>query len=92
MRKLWSDSAWEDYVSWQDEDKKTLRKINTLLKSIDRNGYACKGHPEQLTGSLSGFYSVRIDKENRLVFRITCGILEISQCGTHYEDENFSRR
>ncbi|MBQ6772446.1 MAG: Txe/YoeB family addiction module toxin [Synergistaceae bacterium] len=87
MRKLWSDSAWEDYVCWQDEDKKTLRKINALLKSIDRNGYACKGHPEQLTGNLSGFYSVRIDKENRIVFRIINEIIEIFQCASHYGDK-----
>ncbi|MBQ7561279.1 MAG: Txe/YoeB family addiction module toxin [Synergistaceae bacterium] len=87
MRKLWSDEAWEDYIYWQGQDKKTLRKINNLLKSIDRNGYECEGHLEQLTNDLSSFYSVHIDKENRLVFRIVNEILEIFQCGTHYRDK-----
>lgn len=87
MRKLWSEEAWDDYVYWQDKDKKTLKKINTLLKSIDRNSYACEGHPEQLTGNLSGFYSVHIDSKNRLVFRVVNEILEIFQCSSHYGDK-----
>lgn len=72
---------------WQGEDKKTRNKINNLIKSIDRNGYECEGHPEPLTGDLAGFYSVRIDKKNRLVFRITEAGLEIAQCGSHYRDK-----
>lgn len=86
MRKIWSDDAWESYEYWQKQDKKTLKKINHLLKSIDRNGYHCEGHPEELRGDLQGYYSVHIDGKNRLVFRITQEGLEIAQCGTHYGD------
>ena len=70
MNKIWSDIAWNDYLYWQMQDKKTLKKINDLIKDIDRNGYKCKGKPEPLKGNLSGFWSVRIDQKNRLVFRI----------------------
>ncbi|MCD8347168.1 MAG: Txe/YoeB family addiction module toxin [Lachnospiraceae bacterium] len=87
MRKLWRDEAWEEYLQWQTEDKKTLKKINQLLKDIDRNGYNCTGKPEPLSGNLTGFWSVRIDKANRIVFRIEQGVLEIVQCGTHYKDK-----
>ena len=87
MLKLWSDNAWDDYLYWQGQDKKTLRKINTLIKDIDRNGYECEGHLEPLSGDLVGFYSVHIDRKNRIVFRIDNGILEISQCGSHYRDK-----
>ena len=87
MEKIWSDNAWDDYVYWQTQDKKTLKKINDLIKDIDRNGYKCKGKPEPLKGNLSGFWSVHIDKKNRFVFRIEDGALEIAQCRTHYEDK-----
>lgn len=87
MHKIWHDTAWDSYLQWQTQDKKTLRKINQLLKDIDRNGYHCSGKPEALTGDFSGFWSVRIDKKNRLVFRIIDGSLEIAQCGSHYHDK-----
>ena len=87
MIKSWHDKAWEDYLYWQTQDKRTLKKINNLLQSIDRNGYACIGGPEPLKGDLSGFWSVEIDKKNRIVFRIENGILEIIQCGAHYDDK-----
>lgn len=87
MRKVWSDEAWEDYTYWQTQDKKTLKKINRLIQSIDRNGYACEGKPEPLSGNLSGFWSARIDHKNRIVFRITENELEIWQCGSHYRDK-----
>ena len=87
MNKIWTDSAWDDYLYWQTQDKKTLKKINELLKDIDRNGYKCKGKPEPLKGNLAGYWSVHIDKINRLVFRIDGGSLEIAQCRTHYEDK-----
>ncbi len=86
MRKLWHDSAWEDYLYWQMQDKKTLKKIHALLKSIDRNGYDCEGKPEPLSGDFLCFWSVRIDKKNRIVFRIREDALEIAQCGAHYRD------
>lgn len=86
MRKIWSGDSWNDYVSWQTEDKKTLRRINALIKDIERNG--CLegiGKPEALKYDLQGWYSRRIDEVNRLVYRI-CedGSLEISQCKGHY--------
>lgn len=87
MNKTWSDIAWEDYLYWQTQDKKTLKKINELIKDIDRNGYKCKGKPEPLKNNYSGYWSVRIDKKNRLVFRIENGALEIAQCKTHYGDK-----
>ena len=87
MRKTWDDEAWEDYVYWQTQDKKTLRKINGLLKDIDRNGYNGLGKPEMLSGSLAGYCSRRIDEKNRIVYRINGDRIEIIQCGGHYRDK-----
>ena len=87
MIKLWQDEAWEDYLYWQLQDKKTLKKINKLIQDIERNGYNCIGKPEPLKGDLSGFWSVRIDSVNRIVFRIINDSLEIIQCGSHYRDK-----
>lgn len=87
MKKLWTDDSWEEYLYWQSQDKKTLKKINILLLDIDRNGYNCIGKPEPLSGNLAGYWSVRIDNKNRLVFRITKEGIEIIQCGTHYGDK-----
>ena len=88
MRKLWHDEAWEEYLYWQSQDKKTLKKINRLLTDIDRNGYQCTGKPEPLGENLAGYWSVRIDEKNRIVFQIIDGNdLEILQCGSHYKDK-----
>ena len=87
MRKIWHDRAWEEYIEWQRKDKKTLKRINRLLQEIDRNGYLCIGKPEPLSGDWAGFWSVRIDEKNRIVFRIVDDIIEIVQCGTHYGDK-----
>lgn len=87
MRKLWDDKAWEEYLQWQSRDKKTLKRINKLLQDIDRNGYNSIGKPEPLSGNLAGYWSVRIDEKNRIVFRISEDNLEIIQCGTHYKDK-----
>ena len=87
MRKIWNDEAWEEYLYWQTQDKKTLKKINKLLEDIDRNGYNCIGKPEPLSGNLSGFWSVRIDSKNRIVFLIENDELIIIQCGSHYRDK-----
>ena len=87
MRKLWGDEAWEEYLNWQIQDKKMLKKINRLLMDIDRNGYQCIGKPEPLSGNLQGYCSVRIDEKNRIVFRIENNNIEIIQCGTHYRDK-----
>lgn len=87
MRKLWGDEDWEEYLNWQIQDKKMLKKINRLLMDIDRNGYQCIGKPEPLSGNLQGYWSVRIDEKNRIVFRIENNNIEIIQCGTHYRDK-----
>jgi len=87
MIKIWHDTAWEDYLYWQTQDKKTLKRINKLLQDIERNGYNGIGKTEPLKGDLSDFWSVHIDDKNRIVFRIENGKLEISQCGSHYRDK-----
>ena len=87
MTKIWHDMAWDDYLRWQTQDKKTLKKINKLLQDIERNGYNGIGKPEPLKHDLSGFWSVKIDDKNRIVFRIEGGKLEIVQCGSHYQDK-----
>ena len=87
MEKLWQDEAWEAYLYWQTQDKKTLKKINRLIQDIDRNGYQCQGQLEPLKGDLSGFWSVHIDEKNRIVFRIVDNRMEIAQCGSHYRDK-----
>lgn len=87
MRKIWADEAWDDYLYWQGQDKKTLRRINALIKDIDRNGYEGIGKPEPLKHDLAGFWSRRIDEANRLVYRIKDGAIEIAQCRTHYNDK-----
>ncbi len=70
MNKIWSDEAWEDYLYWQLQDKKTLKRINLLIKDIERNQNEGIGKPEQLKGNLQGFWSRRIDEKNRLIYRI----------------------
>ena len=86
MIKAWDDEAWGDYLHWQTQDRKTLRRINALLKDIDRNGYEGIGKPEPLRENLSGWWSRRIDDSNRIVYRIREGRIEIIQCGSHYRD------
>ena len=86
MRKLWEEKAWAEYVYWQTPDRRALKKINRLLEDISRNGYNCIGKPEPLGENLAGYWSVRIDEKNRIVFRIHDDALEIMQCGSHYRD------
>jgi toxin YoeB len=86
MLKLWHDAAWADYLYWQTQDKRTLKRINALVQDIERNGYQGIGRPEALLGDLVGWWSVRIDATNRLVFKITETALEIYQCRGHYGD------
>lgn len=85
ISKVWSDLAWEDYVYWQSQDKKILKRINLLLKDIDRNQYEEIGKPEPLKYELQGFWSRRIDETNRLVYRIKGECIEILSCRTHYQ-------
>ena len=87
MHKKFSERGFADYIYWQMQDKKTLKWINNLLNDIERNGYNFIGKPEPLKGDKSGWWSVRIDEKNRLVFRISDDMLEISQCRSHYDDK-----
>ncbi len=87
MNKIWSDEAWEDYLYWQTQDKKTLKRINALIKDIDRNGPTEGiGNPEPLKGNLQGYFSRRINEKDRLVYRVENGQLLIAQCRNHYDD------
>lgn len=86
MKKIWFDEAWEDYTYWQTQDKKTLKRINMLLKDIERGNFDGIGKPEPLKGDMSGFWSRRIDDVNRLVYRIRGDVVEIVSCKGHYED------
>ena len=77
MNKVWSDDAWEEYIAWQMQDKKTLKRINLLLKDVERHPFEGIGKPEPLRGELSGFWSRRIDEKNRLLYRVSRDSLEI---------------
>lgn len=86
MNKAFTDIGWEDYLYWQTEDRKTLRKINTLLKDIERNGNEGIGKPEPLTGDLSGFWSRRINQKDRLIYALEMEQIIIIACRYHYDD------
>lgn len=86
MRLLWDERAWEDYLDWQAQDRKTLRRINLLLKDIQRSTFEGIGEPEPLKGNLSGWWSRRIDSSNRIVYKEKDGAIIIAQCKGHYDD------
>ncbi len=87
MLKQWTDEAWEDYLWWQSQDKKTLRRINVLIKEAERDPFGGIGKPERLTGNLAGAVSRRIDQKNRLVYEVVDGMLVIYSCRDHYGDK-----
>lgn len=84
MNKVFTDIAWEDYLYWQVNDKKMLKKINDLLKDIDRNGNEGLGKPEPLRHELEGFWSRRISPEHRLIYKIDDENIYVVQCRGHY--------
>ncbi len=84
MKLIWLSLAWEDYLYWQVQDKKTLKKINELLKEIQRTPFDGRGNPEPLKHSLSGWWSRRINLEDRLVYKVEEGSIVILQCRKHY--------
>ena len=86
MKLLWDERGWNDYLAWQDSDRKTLRKINAILKDIQRNPYDGIGKPEPLKENLSGWWSRRIDSANRIVYRERDGIIVIASCKGHYDN------
>jgi len=81
-----TQQAFEEYLYWQGQDKNILKKVNKLLKDIDRNHFEGIGKPEPLKGDLSGYWSRRIDDTHRLVYRIENGQVEVYQCKGHYDD------
>ncbi len=83
---VFTELAWEDYLYWQTQDKKTLKRINMLLQDINRNGYDGIGKPEPLRGDKSGYCSRRIDDTNRIVYKVSDDRIEIIQCKRHYND------
>ncbi len=87
MHKLtFTEKAFEEYLYWQTQDKKTLKRINTLLKEISRDPFEGIGKPEPLKFGMSGLWSRRIDDSNRLVYRVVDEQIEIYQCKGHYDD------
>jgi toxin YoeB len=85
MRIIFSENSWEDYTSWLNEDKKMLKKINDLIKEIQRTPYEGKGKPEPLKYDLAGLWSRRIDREHRLVYKIKDNEILIFGCKFHYD-------
>ena len=86
MNKVFADTGWEDYLYWQTEDRKTLKKINQLINDIARNGNEGIGKPEPLRGNLSGYWSRRINDKDRLIYRIDENNIYILSCRYHYRD------
>lgn len=81
----WTKAAWSDYVYWQTQDRKTLRRINRLIRDVQRSPFEGIGKPEPLKENLSGFWSRRIDDTHRLVYAVDDGQLTILSCLYHYE-------
>ena len=85
MGILWEDRGWEDYLYWQMQDKKTIKRINARSKDAQRNPYDGLGKPEPLKENLSGFWSRRINDSDRLVYDFENGQLRVISCRGHYE-------
>ena len=85
MKLLWDERAWAEYLYWQSQDKRTLKRINALIRDIQRDTYDGIGKPEPLSENLSGWWSRRIDEANRIVYRERDGAIIIASCKGHYE-------
>jgi toxin YoeB len=86
MRLLWEERAWEEYCYWQTQDKKVLKRINALIKDVQRNTFEGIGKPEPLKGNLNGWWSRRIDEVHRIVYCEKDRAIIIASCKGHYED------
>ena len=86
MDKVWYDKAWAEYLEWQTQDKKTLKRINKLIKDIDRHPFTGIGKPEPLKGNKQGYWSRHIDEINRIVYKVEHNQIIIAQCGGHYDE------
>jgi toxin YoeB len=84
MKLAFEPNGWEDYLHWQATDTAMLRKLNRLIGECLRHPFEGTGKPEPLKGDLAGFWSRRIDREHRLVYRVTATTIEIVQCRYHY--------
>lgn len=80
----WAENAWEDYLYWQATDKKKLKRIHSLIKDTLRHPFEGMGDPEPLKHNLSGYWSRRIDREHRVVYKVNENTLYIVQCRFHY--------
>jgi len=85
LKIIFTKNSWEDYILWQSEDKKMLRKINELIKDIQRTPFEGKGKPEPLKYDLAGFWSRRIDREHRLVYQVSKNEILVYSCRFHYD-------
>lgn len=85
LNVLFLPEGWEDYLYWQTQDRKTLRRINTLIKDIQRSPFDGIGKPEPLKGNYQGWWSRRIDEINRIVYKTEAKQIVIAQCKTHYD-------
>lgn len=86
MKKLWNDSAWGEYIYWQQHNRKMVEKIHQLLRDTERTPFSGLGKPEPLKGQLSGCWSRRITDEHRLIYRVRDDTLELLSCMGHYND------
>jgi toxin YoeB len=88
VKIIFDPDAWDEYIEWQNEDRKTLQRLNALLQECLRDPFRGTGKPEPLSGNLSGWWSRRINREHRLVYRVTgsgnAQALEVAQCRYHY--------
>jgi toxin YoeB len=84
MNLIWSTHAWEDYLFWQTQDKKMLKRINELIKAIQREAFSGIGDPEPLKHNWRGYWSRRITREHRLIYKIQGDEIWIAQCRYHY--------
>ena len=87
MNKIFTKNGWDDYLYWQTEDRRTLRKINQLIVDITRNGNEGVGKPEALSGNLTGFWSRRINDKDRMIYKIDQENIYILACRYHYGDK-----
>jgi toxin YoeB len=84
VKLVWSEKAWDDYLHWQGNDKKLLKRVNLLIEDVKRNGNEGLGKPEPLKHNFRGYWSRRIDSEHRLVYRVTEDEVHIARCRYHY--------
>ncbi len=85
MRLVWDETAWTDYVWWQTQDRRVLKRVNALLQDITRRGNEGIGKPEPLKYGFSGYWSRRITDEHRLVYKVAADEIRIAACRYHYE-------